>query len=63
MFEKGIRGEICHSVLSYRKTNTKLMKNYDKDKDSSYLIYLYKTNLNRIVQDIIEWSKNVSHFG
>ena len=38
MIEKGIRGGICHAILSYVNGN-KYMKNYDKNKKSSYLMY------------------------
>ena len=44
--EKKIRGEICHAIHSYVKSNNKYMKNYDKDKKSSYIIYLDTNNLN-----------------
>ena len=43
--EKGIRGEICHSVHRYAKANNKYMKNYDKDMGSSYPKYLDANNL------------------
>ena len=43
--EKGIRDGICHSVHKYAKANNKYMKNYDKDKESSYLEYLDANNL------------------
>ena len=36
MIEKGIRSGICHAVHRYAKINDKYMKNYDKDKKSSY---------------------------
>ena len=37
--EKGIRGGICHSFCRYVKANSKYMKDYDKNKESSYLFY------------------------
>ena len=40
MVEKGIRGGICHSIHRYEKANEKYIKNYSKNKDSSYLMYL-----------------------
>ena len=39
MIEKGIRGGICHAIHRYAKANNKFMKEYDKDKESSYLKY------------------------
>ena len=30
MTEEGIRGEMCHPIRKYAKTNNKYMKNYDK---------------------------------
>ena len=35
--EKGIRGRICHAIHQHAKANNKYMKNYDKNKESSYL--------------------------
>ena len=40
MVEKGIRGGICHAVHRYAKGNYKYVKNYDKNKESSYIEYL-----------------------
>ena len=37
MVEKGLRGGICHSAYQYAKTNNKYMKDYDKNKESSYI--------------------------
>ena len=37
MFEKGIRGGICHEINQYAKANNKYTKNYDKNKESSIL--------------------------
>ena len=37
MIEKGIRGKITHAIHKYGKANDKYMKNYDKNKESSYI--------------------------
>ena len=39
MIEKGIRGGMYHSVYQYAKGNNKYMKDYNKNKESSYLQY------------------------
>ena len=40
MIEAGIRGGMCQLVHRYTKANNKSMKKYDKNIESSYLIYL-----------------------
>ena len=45
MVEEGIRGGICHSIHRYARANNKYMKNYDENKESSYIQYLDKNNL------------------
>ena len=45
MVEKGIRGGICHSIYRYAKANNKYMKDYDKNKESSYIQYWDLNNL------------------
>ena len=35
--EKGLKGGICHDIYRYAKVNNKCMKDYDKNKESSYL--------------------------
>ena len=39
LVEKGIRGGICHSIYRYPKTNNNYVKDYDKNKESSYIQY------------------------
>ena len=45
MVEKGIRGGICHSIYRYAKSNNKYMKDYDENKESSYIQYWDVNNL------------------
>ena len=39
MVEKRITGGMCHPMHRYAKANNKYMKNYDKNIESSYLMY------------------------
>ena len=45
MVEKGIRGGICHAIYRYAKANNKYMKNYNKDKEESFIQYLDANSL------------------
>ena len=45
MVEKGIRGEICHSIHRYAKANNKYMQNYNNNEGSSYIQCLDAINL------------------
>ena len=45
MVEKGIRGGIFHSIYRYAKANDKYMKDYDENKESSYIKYWDVNNL------------------
>ena len=45
MFEEGTRGGMCHATYRYANANNKYMKNYDKNKGSSYIDYLDSNNL------------------
>ena len=39
MVEKGIGAGICHSISRYAKANDKYIKDYDKNKELSFLKY------------------------
>ena len=43
--EKRIRGEMFHAIHRYAKASNKYMKEYDKNKDLSYLKYWDVNNL------------------
>ena len=64
--EKGIRGGICHSVYKHAKANNKYMKIYDKNKESSYIIYTDENNLHgyamskKLPVDGFEWVEDLS---
>ena len=49
MVEKSIKGRIYHSIYQYAKANKKYMKDYDKNKESSYIQY-------RDVNNLYEWA-------
>ena len=48
IIRKGMRGRIYHGIHRYWEVNTKNMKNYDKNKESSYL-------KNQDVKDFYGW--------
>ena len=66
MTEKGIRGGICHSVYRHAKANNKYMKIHDKNKKSSYIIYMDANNLygyamsKKLPVDGFEWVEDLS---
>ena len=68
MVEKGIRGGICHSIYRYTKANNKYMKDYDKNKESSYLQYWDVNNFygwaisQKLPVNNFEWIKDTSQF-
>ena len=45
MVEEGIRGGICYSIHRYAKANSKYMKNYNNNEESSYIQYLDANNV------------------
>ena len=68
MLEKGIRGGICHSIYQYVKANNKYMKDFDKNKESSYIQYWDVNNLygwamsQKLPVNNFEWIKDTSQF-
>ena len=68
MIEKRIRGEICHAIHQYAKANNKYMKDYDKNKESSYLRYWDVNNLygwamsQKFSVNNFQWIEDTSQF-
>ena len=68
MVEKGIRGGISHSIYRYAKANNKYMKDYDTNKESSYIQYWDVNNLHgwtmpqKLPLSKFEWIKDNSQF-
>ena len=68
MVKKGIRVEICHTIHQYAKANNKYMKDYDKNKELSYLKYWDVNNLNgramlqKLPVNNFEWTKDTCQF-
>ena len=66
--EKGIRGGICHAIHRYAKANNKYIKNYDKNKESSYIQYLDANSLygwemsQKLPVDGFKWKNNMLKF-
>ena len=66
MVEEGIRGGICHAILRFAKANNKYMKDYNKDKEDSFLQYNDANNLYGFATsepqpvDGFEWMKDLS---
>ena len=65
MVEKGTRGRICQPIHRYAKANNKYMKNYNKNIESSYLMYLDANNLygraisQKLPVNGFKWAKNL----
>ena len=68
LVEKGIRGGICHSIYQYNKANNKYTKDYDKNKELSYIQYWDLNNsygwvmLQKLSVSSFEWTKDTSQF-
>ena len=68
MVEKGTRGGICHSIYRHAKANNKYMKDFDKNKEPSYIQYWDVNNLygwtmsQKLPVKYFEWIKDTSQF-
>ena len=66
MFEQGIRGGITHISKRYAEANNKYMKDYDPDKESTYIQYLDANNLygwamsQNLPTHGFKWMKNIT---
>ena len=67
-YEKVIRGGICNKVHSYAEANNKYIKNYDKNKESLFLMYVDANNLygwamsKKLPVDGFKWVDDISMF-
>ena len=65
MVEKGINGGICYAIHRYPDRNNKCMRNYNKNEESSYLMYLDASNLygwtmsQKLLVGSFKWKKYV----
>ena len=66
MIETGIRGGINHSMHRHGRANNKYMKDYDKNKESSYITFVDANNLyewamlQKLPVDGFEWVEDLS---
>ena len=66
MFEKGIRGGITHISKRYAEANNKYIKNYNPEKESTYIQYLDANNLygwamsQNLPTHGFKWMKNIT---
>ena len=66
MVGKVITGVICHSIYQYATANSKYMKYYDKNKESSYIQYRDVNNIygwamsQKFPVNNFEWIKDTS---
>ena len=66
MFERGIRGGITHISKRYAEANNKYMKDYNPDKESTYIQYLDANNLygwamsQNLPTHGFKWMKNIT---
>ena len=68
MVEKGTSRKICQAIHRYAEANKKYMKNYDKNIESSFLMYLDVNSLcgwamsQKLHVDGLKWIKKLFEF-
>ena len=68
LVEKGMRGGMCNAICKYAKANNKYMENYDKTKESIFLMYVDANNLygraisEKLPIDEFKWETDLSIF-
>ena len=68
MVEKGIRERICQALYRYAKANNKYIKDYDRNKESSYLKYWDENNSygwemsQKLPVNDFKWVEDISEF-
>ena len=68
MVENGVKDRICHAIYQYVKANKKYMKDYDKNKKSSYLKYWDVNNLygrtvsQNLPEGVFNWVEETCQF-
>ena len=68
MVEKGFRERLCHAIHQHAKANNKYIKDYDENKESSYLKYRDVNNVygwamsQKLPVNRFEWIEDTSQF-
>ena len=64
MIDSGVRGGICDSIFGLARMKNNYIESYDRNKDSSYIVYLDKNNVygsamsRELPVNEFEWTKS-----
>ena len=64
MIDSGVGGGICDSIFGLARMKNNYMESYDRNKDSSYIVYLDKNNVygsamsRELPANEFEWTKS-----
>ena len=63
MVENDTQGRTCYAIHRYTRVNNKYMKDYDKNKESSYLTYWDVNNVTKVTRvGNFKWVEETSQF-